>query len=464
MTIFDTLKSFFVGKDEEETGPKLIKPAMNIGTVPIESPLVPMKSRVDAPQPGFDLQATSITRFQQNTFNPYAYSTFRGLFNYTEPSFYRDYDESYRQNPFTSMVVEYLMHEVFANDYHFEGPGGKVVEAFFQLDNTREKIKISTREMFKKGNGFMDKTKKGNKLIKTRVLHTDYITIDFDPKTGDRIYKQTGAPGVPVAGGGTGSMITLKPDFLIHYMLKEEVGIQYGVSLLRNNLVFLTALMDVGGDIMAALKRVAYAPIVANLDLDWLADEKKKEDYITAYKKNLTEVQSATNNFVVDKRHKLELLGSGAAGARLLPTNQMIEPILSVVLINFGVPLGIFIQTGANKSIIEEQRAAMQRFYEDIRNRIKYYVETKIIPDITGHGTTLVWNKPPITSPEVQAAMSIHIKAFEDGLLSREWILENWDIEDHGTSFAAPPLSMKKTKKPENVKAVVEDENEDSEG
>lgn len=421
-------------KREEPKGPILIPPAMGLETVPIKPPITSLKpmEMTETVEPGFDLQATSIVRFQQNTFNPYAYSTFRGLFNYTEPSFYRDYDESYRQNPFTSMVIEYLLHEIFANDYHFEGPGSKVVEDFFVLDNTREKIKITTREMLKKGNGFMDKTTKGKKMMKTRILDPNLISVEFDPKSGDRIYKQGGA--------------TLKSEYLMHFMLKEEVGLPYGVSLLRNNLVFLTALMDVGGDIMAALKRVAYAPIVANLDLDWLPTVKEKEDYIAAYKKNLTEVQSATNNFVVDKRHKLELLGSGAAGARLLPTNQMIEPILSVVLINFGIPLGIFIQTGANKSIIEEQRAAMQRFYEDLRNRIKFYIETKIIPDVTGRGTTLVWNKPPITSPEVQNAFKVHIAAYESGLLSKEWILEHWDIEDKGVEFASP--KSKENKQP----------------
>jgi hypothetical protein len=233
-------------------------------------------------------------------------------------------------------------------------------------------------------------------------------------------------------------MITLKPDFLIHMMVREEVGIPYGISLLRSNIVFLTALMDVGGDIMAALKRVAYAPIVASLDLDAYSDDTEKEKAMDAFALKLKNIQSSTNNFTIDNKHKLELLGQGGAGARLLPTNDMIEPILSVVLLNFGVPLGMFLQTGANKSIIDEQRAAMQRFYEQLRNKIKFYVETRMIPYITGRNTILVWNKPSITNLDVQNAFKVHITAFEKGLLSAEYIKEHWDIDDKGSTFANP--------------------------
>lgn len=442
MYFLDRIKSIFVAP-KQPTEPKIVsgskKKVAAVLTSPIPSVVTELRPRPEEeirryPQDlAFDIQATSITRFQGETFNPYAYSTFRGLYAYNEPSFYKDYDESYRQNPFTSMVIEYLMHEIFANDFHFEGPGANVTETFFFKDNTREKIKTATREMLKKGNGFMDIALKGQKLVRTRVIDPNSITVDFDSKTGERIYRQS----------AMGTVKPLNSDYLIHMILKEEVGVPYGISLLRNNIVFLTALMDVGGDIMAALKRVAYAPIIASLDLDWLSDEAEKEKYMAAFRDKLTNVQSSTNNFIIDKKHALSLLGQGAAGARLLPTNDLIEPILSVVLINFGIPLGIFIQTGANKSIITEQRAAMQRFYDDLRNRIKYYVEMKMIPHITGRDTRLVWNKSPITSPEVQDAMKVHILAYQNGLLSAEYIKDQWDIEDNGTTYALPPTKLK---------------------
>ena len=439
MNIKERIKSVFVSPESESNPiiiePKVIKPLIKAVPIPMEISSVHQiedRNATSVNDLSYGVQATSITTFRGETFNPYAFSTFRNLYTYSEPSFYKDYDNSTKTNPFSSMVLEYLMREVFSAGFHFEGPGAKPTEDFFVLDNTRNKIEIAFREALKKGNGFMDVTVKGKKLVRTRVLDPQYINIEFDLKTGDRKYTQQGT------GLGQGPMVILKPDLLIHMMLREEVGVPYGISLFRSNIVFLTALMDVGGDIMAALKRVAYAPIIANLDLDSYADDAEKEKAMDAFATKLKNVQSSTNNFTIDKKHKLELLGQGGAGARLLPTNDMIEPILSVVLLNFGVPLGMFLQTGANKSIIDEQRAAMQRFYEELRNKIKYYVETRMIPYVTGRNTILVWNKPSITNLDVQNAFKIHITAFEKGLLSAEYIKEHWDIDDKGSTFANP--------------------------
>jgi hypothetical protein len=445
MKFLDNLKARFGRNDIElppEIGPQLTKPVSvesELTSAAISPPLTVMTARTfpkadtDA---AFDIQASSIARFQQNTFNPYSYSTFRNLYTYDERSFYADYEESYMQNPFTQMVIEYLMNETFANDYHFEGPGAKVVEDFFSLDNTRDKIKMAWRETLKKGNGFMDITLKGSKLIRTRVLPTETITITLDSKTGERIYMQS----------YLGKTTYLKPEYFIHFTVRDAVNRAYAVSLLRSNYVFLTALMDVGGDIMAALKRVAYAPIVANLDMEGLTDEEKKTK-LADWKKKLAEMESATQNFAIDKRHTLELLGSGGGGARLLPTNDLIAPIISVVLINFGIPLGMFLQTGANKSIIEEQRQAMQRFYEDMRNKIKLFVEQKILINITGRNTQLVFNKPPLTDTSVQKAFELEMNAVIGGILSPDYFKEHWDIIDTGTPIF-PTVPTSKTIKP----------------
>jgi hypothetical protein len=385
------------------------------------------------------LQGASITRFFGETFNPYAYSTFRGLYTYDEPSFYSDYEESYKQNPFTSMVTHYLLNQIISNGYHFEGPGAKVAEEFFVLDNTRQKINTCLLEAIKKGNGFMDYTLKGKKLISTRNLITDDVIVTLDAKTGLRLYEQGGKK--------------LREEFMIHMMVRESVGIPYGISLFRQNLVFLTALMDVGGDVMAALKRVAYAPIVASLDFEGVP-EGDRATVMTKWKEKLQNMESATQNFVIDKKHELTLLGQGAAGAKLLPTNEMIAPIISVVLINFGVPLGMFLQTGANKAIIEEQRSSMERFYEEIRTKLKLYIETKLLPYVTSRGTILVFNRPPLTDEKVAREFELFIEAFKAGLVSREFTLDHFDLEDNGKTLVPLPSNEKETP-PDNKKPPV---------
>lgn len=370
-----------------------------------------------------DVKASSVTRFFGDTYSPYSYSTFRDLYSYTEPSFYRDYEESWKQNPFTHIFVEYMMNMCFANGIRFEGPGAKRCEDFFWEDNTLEKIKMGWREAIKKGNGFMDTGFKGGRIARTRNLVTEDIEVELDEKTGMRLYKQSGTK--------------LKSEFIIHFTVKDEVGNPYGISVLRSSYLFLTALMDVGGDVMAALKRVAYSPIVAKLDLQNFQED-EKATYLAAWKEKLSNVESATQNFAFDKRHDIGLLGQGSAGARLLPTNDLIEPIVAIVLMNFGIPLGMYLQTGANKAIIDEQRKAMDRFFEDMRNRIKYQIDTKLIPSITSRNTQVFFNKPPLSSEDTSREFQSLIVGYTAGILSREYILDEMNIDDSGTTFFQP--------------------------
>lgn len=369
-----------------------------------------------------DVKASSVTRFFGDTFSPYSYSTFRDLYLYDEPSFYRDYEESWKQNPFTHIFVEYMMNMCFSDGIRFEGPGAKKCADFFWADNTLEKIKMSWREAVKKGNGFMDKGVKTGRAVRTRNLPTEDIQVELDDN-GLRTYKQ-------------GSK-NLKAEHIIHFTVKDEVGNPYGVSPVRASYLFLTALMDVGGDVMAALKRVAYAPMIAKLDLSSF-QESEKTAYLAAWKEQLANMESATQNFAMDNRHDLTLLGQGAAGAKLLPTNDLIEPIVAIVLMNFGIPLGMYLQTGANKAIIDEQKKAMERFYEDMRNRIKYQIDTKLIPFITTRNTQVFFNKPPLSAEETSREFQSLLMGYTTGVISREYILDTMNIEDSGTTFYEP--------------------------
>lgn len=375
------------------------------------------------------LQGTSIAKFFEETFNPYKYSKFRELYQYDEPSFYQDYEYAVKQNPYAAMVVEFVLNETFANDYHFEGPGANVIENFFFEDNTRQKIRLAWREAIKKGNGFMDLTTKGTKLVRTAVIPTNNIQVIVNDK-GEREYSGT---------INKQQQKNLRAENLVHMMIRENPGEPYGISLLRSNYIFLTALYDMGGDVVAAMKRTAYAPIVAKLDLENYTEE-EKPGVVENYRKTLEEIDSATNNIVVDKRHDVGLLGAGGGGARLLPTNDLIEPVVSVVLMNFGIPLGLYLQTGANKAIIDEQRKAMNRFYEDMRNRIKYYVERQIVPLVTSRNCKLVFNLPPISTEETQKAMTVQTAMFKEGMISREWFLDYWEIDDKGTPINPNPV------------------------
>jgi hypothetical protein len=378
-------------------------------------------------------KASSLSRIWNTTFDPYNRTLLRGLYQYDEPSFFRDYEESYKTNPFTFMLVESVITQVLGDGYHFEGPGANVVEEFFWNDDTRTKIEMWYRDTVRYGNGFLDFYVKNGRMVKTRNLRTSDVTVDIDIVQesltyGERIYYQFGKP--------------LNSDNLCHLMLRPVAGVAYGMSTLRPNLIFLQMLLDCGGDVAAALKRVGYAPIVARLDLDGYRTEEERQQAIEDFRDNMKETESATNNFVIDRRNEVNLLGVGSAGARLLPVNDLLEPWIAVCLRNFGFPIGIFLQQGANKAIVEAQREDVRIVFANLREKLKYTIERFIIPKITNRECRLVWNKPPPSSPETQNSFKLYMLAYQLGILSKEFILDYFDIKDTGKSFFEGALTQ----------------------
>lgn len=382
--------------------------------------------------------AHSNTRFWDSEFSPYYYTRFRGLNDYTEPSFYSDYEESYRTNPFTNMFIEYVVTNTLGNGYHFEGPGANVCERFWEADQTEEKLEMQFRNACIFGNGLMDYTTKGvrGRLVKTRVLNTYEVVIDVERDItksdyGERTYWQ-GAN-------------KLRGTHVNHLLFRELTGQPYGMSILRPNIVFLQALLDAGGDVFSAIKRTAYAPIVVKLDLDGFRTAEEKKDAMDKFEEKMKKQNSAVTNLILDKRHDANLLGVGSAGARLLPTNQLIEPWIAVVLRNLGMPIGIFLQQGANKAIVQAQREDVRGFFNLIKRRVKNQVDRQLLPRITERRAWLVWDKPPPNTPETQEEMKTIAMMFQLGLISREYFLDVFDIEDEGTTFYEKEEMLQRT-------------------
>lgn len=372
----------------------------------------------------------SISRLKDAEFSPYNYSKIRDLYSDDESVLYTDYDESYRTNPFAHMLVDYMVSRIFSDGYHFEGPGAQVVERFMDMDNTRQKLEMQYKDGILFGNGFLDLYTKGKNgpLVKTRVILPSNmnVVLDTDPKSktyGDRIYRQGGV------------LEPLDPTHLFHFMPCEQNGRALGLSILRANIAFLQALLDAGGDTFAALKRVAFAPLIAKLDLDSIANQAEKQQVIDGWIEKMREVESSTNNFAIDKRNDINLVGVGSAGGKLLPVNDLIEPWIAICLRNFGFPIGLFLQSGANKSIVDAQREDVRAFFNSFRRKFKHDIETQLLVKITGRDTHMVWDKPPPSSPETQEEMKTLALLFQLGAISKEYLLDSFDIEDTGKTF-----------------------------
>ncbi len=383
-----------------------------------------------------ELNAFSISRYGGKRFDPFDYTTIRdNAINLDEFSLYYQYRESYMSNPYTVMVIEGLLERILGDGFHFEGSGASRVESFFEEDGTYKKIEELVRDVLIFGNGFMDFGLKAraNKYVNTRILDPESIMIDLetDPKKPDygmKTYMQSGEK--------------LRTELLFHLTIRNITGYPYGISLLRPNLYFLQLLLDCGGDVGAALKRMSYAPLDIALDLDGIPNQETKDEIIEKHENKFKTFNSATNNIIHDKRHTVQLVGTGSSGGRLLPTNDMLEPIISVVLRNFGVPIGVFLQQGANKAIVMEQREDARPFFEKIRRSLKYDIERNIISRIAKSNCSLVWNKPPPSTMDTQAEMQTMMTAYNVGLIPREQFLDMFDIPIKDGTFVQTDGNM----------------------
>ena len=67
----------------------------------------------------------------------------------------------------------------------------------------------------------------------------------------------------------------------------------------------------------------------------------------------------------------------------MMPVNDMIGPWLTVALMNFNMPLGLVLQGGANKAILDGQREDNRIAFSAYRRYFAEQIENKLIPRIT---------------------------------------------------------------------------------
>jgi hypothetical protein len=401
-------------------------------------PYVPERKVEERPEAVY---AASIANFWDQPYDPYYKTLIAGLYSYSEPAFFRQYEECYTTNPYGKFLVDYVVTRTIGDGFHFEGPGANVVEQFFRHDHTRSKLTEAFRDTVKFGSGFMDLKilNSTGRLSRTDVLDPFTFQIEIDDQAGSPTYGLRKYYQPRKDAKDTRPTGELNAARLFHFMIEPTTYRAWPMSLMRPNIVFLTALMDSGGDVMAAIKRTGYAPLVARLNMKGMNPAEKKKA-MEAFGESLKQLQSSTNNFVIDKEHEIDLLGRGGGNAKLLPINDLLEPWIGICLMNYAVPLGLLLQGGANKSIVETQREDARISLGAFRGLFEEQVMDRIVPHITNREVRMVWNKPPASSPETRAEMAAFLDFFKAGAVSREFLLDYFDIEDHGTTFFAPPL------------------------
>jgi len=364
-------------------------------------------------------------------YSPYDLNRAKLIWRGEEVDYYTAYLKEYKRNPFMVFVIEGLLNSIFKDGYRFEGEGENEVEEFWFRDRLDDKLRTIVRHMIWCGNGYMELYKKQDILESTAYING--FTVHFDKyKTRD------GKDSVKMVQKTINSPPReLDPENVIHFKMNELGDSFYGMSLIRPNFFFLMALRDTMGDIPAAVKRIAYAPMVAYLDLEGVKDDATKQNIIRDYGDKLHAVISATSNYVLDKRHKLEIIDGNAQN---LNTRQIMEPLFEIIFLNFNIPLTVLRQNQTKSGSLYDtdfSRNGIKSIQSYIANKINY----ELIPHITKKPVKFKWEEP-FTEKWNRSRMLLQL--YGAGVISREYLLQTLDIDDKGTTFIQPGTNIKR--------------------
>jgi len=184
---------------------------------------------------------------------------------------------------------------------------------------------------------------------------------------------------------------------------------------------------------MAALKKLTSLPLIGKLDLDAYSDIDEKIAAQDDFAKAIEDAdREASSVVVIDQRNDLGQMGvvkdqSSANDGRLIEVMKHLEPVLTAVLLNYLIPLGIVEQTGANKSIIARQMLDADRKIQQLQTAASIDLRTQIFSEITKKKVEVRY--PPWLEPEIIAIL------FSSGAISREELQKHLNIIDEGKTF-----------------------------
>jgi hypothetical protein len=370
----------------------------------------------------------NLSRTWGDYFSVYDTERFRRMWELAESELYGEYTKIVLTNPMGNFVLKGLDDAIFGPGYHFEGDEAAVkkLKAFWRenkMTNKLEKVVLHTATY---GNGyfFIDEGEGGQ---------PDFL----DLHGASVFFREDGTMYQEVKQQELGKTIELNPNKIIHFKFFDLGNTYYGMSLFRPNLPFVWGIFDATGDILQAIKRAAYAPVVAYLDLDSIPSKTEKDNAIKDFGDMLHSVVSASTNYVVDKKHELNMLsaGGGQGSGLNLPVNDLLSPILSILLLNFNISSAVF---GNTKGIDPElQDLFTRRGIHRLKGKLKETIDNDIIPLIVGDADVqIVWD---LSDSEMRFNIRMLLDAYTAGVVSREFVLDEMNWVDDGKVFNPQP-------------------------
>jgi len=336
--------------------------------------------------------------------------------------YFQAWDEEDLVNPWFTYLLDFINNQLFAN-YHFEGKGAPAVEKYWRDHNMYNKIWQLGRTTLKYGTGIAQKIKTNLGGVKgLRIFYTPDFKVDRDERTWDEKWKYSGT-GDAISDtwkyndGKSKKFVILRPfnrpetpwGFAIAHQCYHALQSLYKITIED---------IPAGAENFMTIERVIRADF---------SNYVKEEDKLAAGKtlqENWSRANPAKGDIrIIDNHHELGYMGSlsgGTPARKLEHIMSFIEPLMSVVLLNYYMAIGIIRQDGANKSLIKRQE--WKAF--ELMQPIKKYVAEEIIrqfiePHVIKKRQVYLVHDPPYEMWLERAEEAIAL--YQGGIVPREW-------------------------------------------
>ena len=377
--------------------------------------------------------------------------------NVEEFKFYDDRLIEYQENEWFSFLVDHLVGELFT-DFYFVGEGADAVKNFFEKVDplAYDEIEMMGLNVVREGTGSLKKYWVDGELKQIKAMNGRLIRLqDLDAPTSKRgrgSSAQKASPYINEREDTRVLEVTVESDdrFLVKIptwriddmedyrndqialcRIRRDPRSPYGIGFGRSCFHIIKAMKMIDRDILAALKHNAANLKVIRADLSGLDTDEDKKAALDGLAKAYDKIATATAGVVaIDNHHEVGYmgnLGSGSRDSRLLEVMAHLEPVISSLLMNFLVSIGLIEQGGANKSIIARQEVRADRQLNRYQKAVARFFETQVFPDITDQPCRLVFKK--YYDPEIWLSL------FEKNAVSREMLLEQFAIVDEGNTY-----------------------------
>lgn len=382
-------------------------------------------------------------------------------YNEGESGFWADREAEYHENPWYRIFVNYLTTMLTPDE--FSGAGAEACKKYFKEIDMDGKLQITNliRETCKYGTGLMYKARVGGKLRDMKTAYTRAFDISFSPYKENSDYtvlqslfndngeKVIDITWIRVYDEGTGLEYYFKNwpqltpeetrnDDLAMLRLEEDPNSPLGIAPGASCWNEIKGLKKMNKDILSGLNKLLASPILVTVDLDSVDDDQKSTE-LAKVNATFDDVEwGKVQSIAMDARHKAGFIGlhpdsSSSPDSRMLQPLQIAEPVFAAVIMSYGMALGMVLQTGANKSLIDKQESLAEKQIEKMREAVNVFFKTQIAPYITKEPVDLKYN--------MKFKIDDLVTMFGTGAISREKFQDEAGITDDNNNFFITSLN-----------------------